>query len=209
MGTRFRRMAVAFFAVGVCLWATTNGWAQQFLWQQEFPEAQIDTGALLDVNIPGVTSDVVILGATVLTNTTTAGGTLGSYVIGLDSKTGNYLYAKAVPVISVHSNYVVSIQALPDKTGDNVEEALVRVRFGTTLNTYWIQDEVINGATGDSISTTTLIENVNEPVARSNHFQPIFGDYDGDGKKGEFLIRTDNFVPNVSSERKSRVWAIK
>ena len=165
----------------------------QALWSRQVPGI-VDTGTLLDINVPGLNRDLVVLGTTLVGNTTSTGAALGTYVVALDSANGNPVYVKPIPP-TVNWSYtaVVSITPLPDRTGDNVEEALVGLRSSQSNRIGYF---LINGATGDMLPLSFITESTPEPVTREAQFKPIVGDYDGNGVKDNYLIRNQVANPN-------------
>lgn len=166
----------------------------QTLWGRAIPGI-VDTGSLLDINIPGLNRDLVILGTTVVSNSTSSGASSGTYIVALDSANGNPVYVKPIPTGTSNSFYtaVVSITPLPDRTGDNVEEALVGLRSSQSNQIGYVR---INGATGDMLPGSFSTESTPEPVTREAQFKPIVGDYDGNGVKDNYLIRNQVANPN-------------
>ena len=186
--------------VVVMLAAGTDAQAQ-ILWTRDMPlGTRVDAGALLDVNIPGFNQDVVILGISVLGNTTSTGSFTTTYVAGLNTRTGVPVYVKALPLnfSNTLNGGVLSIKPLEDRNGDSVQDALVSVKIDPAMfsgsTTHYVEHMVINGLTGDLLGTRTY-ENAIRPVTRNNQFDSIIGDYNADGKKDEALIRLIDYNP--------------
>lgn len=184
------------------------------IWSYTFNDGTIDAGAYVwergprpgfagDGEAAAVDSEMVVLGLSTGLNSAA-----GFYVraLALDASTGSVRWSQDFGGSS--GCFVVSMETITDQTGDGKKDILMLYRIDnrtpSPVSPVSVNVVVLDSQNGFALSLT---ENNSLVAAAPTYFQPLAGDFDGDGRRDNLLIRKYNYTS--PSQKFSTVEAVE
>lgn len=192
--TKIFYIALSLF-LGSCLGSLANAEDEYTpLWEFEFENGRIDEAAYVpqlrftNQGRPIAESGIVIVGATEAENT--IGQHTNIQLIGLEATTGQVSWRDWIQLTSGNGagGQVLSITPILLRD-DEWHESRAVVVYIDKLKPGVANSVIFNVETGGTLGIGSEEDPIKENVINKLYFKPIDGDFDGDGRINNFLIR--------------------
>jgi outer membrane protein assembly factor BamB len=158
------------------------------LWNYIVHDGRIDTAAYIPSRNPAAYPNMVVVGVVY-----PGEGNQSDIVqaVSLNAATGDVLWTKDLIGEGNIDTFVISVQKVTDTNSDSVNDVVFNYRDAADLiPPGQVYSYVLNGNNGNEIGFSVQTHNsITEPAG---YFQPIEGDFDGNGKMDNLLFRTVN-----------------